>query len=112
MALIDIKRLFGQKMNRNGITAECVQGEHIKLLRRIALHRKPSITERNLDFALTTRRILESRCREALHLRIDFVDVDVISRAAVCCQRRCSQPDKSNATASRVECVYRQTDAA
>src|SRR6266850_2649622 len=112
MTLIDVKRFFSEKMDWNRITAECIQRKHIKLLRQIALHRKASITKRNLDLPLTTRHIFESRCPEMLHLRIDFVDADVISRTTVCCQRRRSESDKSDATASRGECIHRQADAA
>src|SRR5262249_2096065 len=45
-------------------------------------------------------------------LRIDFVNADVISRTPVCCQRRRSESDQSDAPVSRGECVHRKSDAA
>ena len=83
-------------MNRNRITAESVESEQIELLWRIALHRKAGVAHCNVNFSLATRRILESRGCESSDLRIDFVDPEIISRAAVRCQRRRPESDQSN----------------
>ena len=44
MSLVDLESFFGQQMHRDGITAEGVQCDEIKLLRRFLLQREPGIT--------------------------------------------------------------------
>src|ERR1043166_3345273 len=55
VALINLERLFRQKMNWDCVAAEGVQREQVKLLGRLALHRKPRIAHDDLNLGRTVR---------------------------------------------------------
>ncbi len=83
-------------MDRNGISRECVHGEHVERLGRLALERKPRIAEHNVDLGFGVFQKSELRLCKFDVQRVDLIERVVIAGTAVAGQGSCPQTDDAD----------------
>src|SRR6266851_4869210 len=124
---IQLKCLLGEQVNGNGVAAECVECQQIKMVRgtflQFALNGETAIAGDDIGFRRRRCQVGEVvlvRC-DADYIRIDLIKAKVVARLRVCGQRSNTQADYSNSKGprlrfplrgARAQGRYRLSDAA
>src|ERR1041385_181820 len=83
MPRIEQEGFPSQKMNRDRVTAESIQRNHVKILGRLIFHRKPGIAANDFDLSQAIGEIGETGCRQPANVGIDFIYPKVVTYSAI-----------------------------
>ena len=81
--LVDGERLGGDEVNGNRVARKRVDREHVEILFRFALERKPRIAERQFDGRRAVGKVGEVALRFSDHVRVDVVEAVGVALRAV-----------------------------
>src|ERR1700721_1943386 len=83
-------------MHGNGVSRKGIDSQHIKLLRRFALQRKPCVTQNDFNLRGTLLKERKPAICYRDDLWIDFVKTERIARLPIGCERSRAQANHSH----------------
>ena len=97
MPEVQNKRFPREQMHRDGVARKCVHRQHVEVLGRLSFQREPRVPQRHVQAGLADLQKSELRFGQLQHQRIDFVEPEIVARAAISGQRARPQPDHAHA---------------
>src|SRR5258708_14945906 len=80
MPQIQLKSLRRQQVDWNGVTGECVYGDHVIILRRLLRHGEASVSHDDLNLGFGFTRVAEQAAGNPFGLRVCIVKTKNIPR--------------------------------